>query len=221
MELWPILKYVLVAIVVVVVVAGTLLARSRRRKRLMAWAESRGFWFEEKDHSLASQFSGFEPFDTGKDRQAWHVMKGQVDGVAVLLFQYQYTSGSGKENTTVVNNVCVLRTGPDSPGLTLRKERMHHKLFDAVGGEDIDFESDEFSRKFWVRGPNRKFVYDVIHPRMMEYLMPLDKYLWQWKGQNLMLVRGGRLEPDRAEELVRDGMGLISLLPRHLNPSPS
>ena len=35
----------------------------------------------------------------------------------------------------------------------------------------IEFESIEFNRRFFVSSPNRRWAYDVIHPRTMEFLL--------------------------------------------------
>jgi hypothetical protein len=45
------------------------------------------------------------------------------------------------------------------------------KIAGAVGFDDIDFESAEFSKRFHVKSPDKKFAYDVIHPRTMEFLL--------------------------------------------------
>ncbi len=216
-----ILPIVLIAVTIVVVGIFSWLSMSRRRKRLMAWATEKGFWFEKVNHSFTHQFAAFEPFNVGDDRHSRHLIQGRVDGAKLAVFQYHYTVGSGKNETTTVVHACAFETPIVSPGLSIRKEGLHHKLFDAFGGEDIDFESDEFSRKFWVRGPNRKFVYDVVHPRTMEFLMPHQATLWQWIGNHLVLVRQGHLEPDLAESILQDAMEFMGLVPRHLHPSPS
>ena len=41
----------------------------------------------------------------------------------------------------------------------------------AFGFDDIDFESAEFSKRFYVKSPDKRFAYDVVHPRMMEFLL--------------------------------------------------
>ena len=45
------------------------------------------------------------------------------------------------------------------------------KIAGALGFHDINFESSEFSRKFHIKCADKKFAYDVIHPRMMEFLL--------------------------------------------------
>jgi hypothetical protein len=57
------------------------------------------------------------------------------------------------------------------PDLLIRREGIFDKLKGAIGFDDIDFESAEFSKKFYVMSPDKKFAYDVVHPRMMEFLL--------------------------------------------------
>ena len=57
------------------------------------------------------------------------------------------------------------------PELTIYKEGLISKLYQATEHNDIDFESHEFSRKFRVRSDNPKFAYDFCNARMIEYLI--------------------------------------------------
>jgi hypothetical protein len=53
-----------------------------------------------------------------------------------------------------------------TPSLLIRREDIGDKLIGGLGFDDIDFESEEFSRDFWVKSDNRRHAYGVIHPRM-------------------------------------------------------
>src|SRR5690606_4766878 len=61
------------------------------------------------------------------------------------------------------------------PDLMIRAENLFDKIGAAMGFDDIDFESAEFSRKFMVKSSDKRFAYDVITPRMMEFLMASPK----------------------------------------------
>ncbi len=41
----------------------------------------------------------------------------------------------------------------------------------AFGFSDIDFESAEFSQKFYVQSRDKRFAYDLLHPNMLEFLL--------------------------------------------------
>jgi hypothetical protein len=60
---------------------------------------------------------------------------------------------------------------PQAADLEVRPEGFGDTLKAMVGLDDIDFESEEFSRRFYVTSGDRKFAYDVIHPKMMEFLL--------------------------------------------------
>ena len=55
--------------------------------------------------------------------------------------------------------------------LHVRRENIGDRVLGALGFDDIDFESEEFSRKFYVASDNKRFAYAVIHPRMIEFLL--------------------------------------------------
>ena len=57
------------------------------------------------------------------------------------------------------------------PDLLIRPEGFFDKVAGAFGFDDIDFESEEFSRAFFVKSSDKRFAYDVLHPRMLELLM--------------------------------------------------
>jgi hypothetical protein len=57
------------------------------------------------------------------------------------------------------------------PDVLIRRENVLDKLAGAFGFDDIDFESAEFSRKFCVKSPDKRFAYDLISAQMMEFLL--------------------------------------------------
>ena len=92
-------------------------------------------------------------------------------------FVYRITRSTGKGTSTRTYRFSYLiihlpyRSVPD---LLIRREGLFDKLAGVLGFDDIDFESAEFSRKFHVKGADKRFAYDVVHPRMMEFLMSSD-----------------------------------------------
>jgi hypothetical protein len=144
-----------------------------------------------------------------------------VDGVAFEAFSFRYvvTSGSGKNRheQTYWFTVLAVPMPLAAPDLTLEPEGLAMKLFDALGGEDIDFESDAFSRRFWVKCRDRKFAYDVITPAMMERLLATPQgWSWQWRGGSLVVSRVGPMRPEDAPGIVALASVFTQDLPRHL-----
>ena len=57
------------------------------------------------------------------------------------------------------------------PELHIRNETAADRVSAALGFDDIDFESAEFSRKFYVLSSNKQFAYNVISPAVMDHLL--------------------------------------------------
>ena len=109
-------------------------------------------------------------------------------------FRYKVTSGSGKNRSTSTYHFSYLiihlpwRASP----LLIRPEGVFDKIKGAFGFDDIDFESAEFSRKFYVKSDDKRFAYDVLHPRMMELLLRSKPPMIDIEGGALCLSGGSR-----------------------------
>ena len=62
-------------------------------------------------------------------------------------------------------------SGVQFPHLFLRTEGLLDRIAGFIGFDDIDFESEEFSKRYFCKSDDRQFAYAVIHPQMMEWLM--------------------------------------------------
>ena len=57
------------------------------------------------------------------------------------------------------------------------------------GFDDIDFESDEFSREFCVKAADRRWAFDVIHQATMEFLLAAPRFTIELAGPRVMAYR--------------------------------
>jgi hypothetical protein len=176
-----ILLLILGVIVIAVVAYLHHLAEKRRREELFALANELGWQFvPRRDSSHDDQYAHFEVFRRGHSRYAYNTLFGalSIEGkhfdAKMGDFVYKVTSGSGKSRSTTTYRFSYLIVHlpyPGVPGLLIRPEGMFDKLASVLGFDDIDFESAEFSRKFFVGSDNKRFAYDVIDPRMIEFLL--------------------------------------------------
>lgn len=177
--------------IVLVVVVGVALvgvvaylahkAEVQRREALAALAAELGWTFEPaRDRGFDEEHAQFGVFRRGHSRAALNTMRGRLGvgprehGGRMGDFEYKITTSNGKSTTTrtIRTSYIVLRLAfPRLPDLLIRRETVLDKLADAIGFDDIDFESSEFSRKFHVKSRDKRFAYDVVHPRMMEFLL--------------------------------------------------
>jgi hypothetical protein len=156
---------------VVAIVWGIIKAR-QEREALAALARELGLAFYPDDPwALPDRYGHFGLFSKGHSRAASNVLSGNVDGHGLVAFDYRYKTGSGKDETTHSYQAAVMGLPILAPQLLLRDESLLDAVASWIGHDDLDFESDEFSRKYYVKCAERKFAYDIFHARLIEYLL--------------------------------------------------
>ncbi len=180
----PIILIVVAVLAIAVVVYLSYLAAKRRREALAALAGELGWRFDpSRDRSHDDEYAHFEIFRRGHSRAAYNTLFGELEiyrrsGPAKMGdFTTKITTSTGKSTQTHTYRFSYLIVHlpfAGVPDLLIRREGMFDKLAGAFGFDDIDFESAEFSKRFYVKSPDKRFAYDVIHPRMMEFLLAGD-----------------------------------------------
>jgi hypothetical protein len=210
-----------IALIVVAAIAGYLGAK-KRREAMLALAARLGLHFDaNKNRDLARRYSFLDKLRTGDNRYAFNTLSGSYRDHEVTAFDYHYethsTDSKGHRQTHHHYFSCFLLHLPASfPELVIGREGFFSKMAQAFGYDDIDFESHEFSRKFCVRSPDKKFAYDVCNARMMEYLLANDDLTIEIEDDVLALTFGSRLRPERIEPNLNRLVTLRSLLPDYL-----
>ena len=221
---------------VALAVLGAVLKARRERMRGQAFqrlARERGLRYAERDtEDRAHRFSSFRfPFGQGHSRVAEHVLVGTHRGVPFEIFTYAHTvggeyrgrRGGRSSQKTHRHRVVAVPMAIAAPGLSITAERWKHKVIDTLGAEDIDFESAEFSRRFWVQCPDRRFAYDIFHPEMIEFFLAGGSaWSWTWNGTWLVAWSEGRVEIPDVLGMVEMAAGFSLRLPRHrMSTAPS
>jgi hypothetical protein len=193
--------------------------RKLRRQKLAAVAAHLGLtYYPGGDFGLEDRYDFFELFQRGSSHHSYDLISGGRDDVEVMLFDFSYTTGSGKNRTTHTRTACVLELPMRRwlPYVIIRPEGFFDKIASAVGFNDIDFESVEFSKEFYVKGKNRRFAYDVIHPRMMEYLLAVGSVYIEIANRAILVHHDSRLPPDEWVGLFRRAKGFLERIPERL-----
>ena len=213
----PVLLFVVIAIG-----AGILnwLQEKKRREAWLTFAAELGCAFSPSDifgivgaypHSLFSQ---------GHSRRAYNIMDGNYKGRPLRCFDYKYTVGSGKDSHTYYLTCAMLEAPIPFPSLTIRPEGFLDHLGHVIGIEDIQFESDEFNRKFNVKCPDRKFAFDVIPQATMAYLLQHTPLCIEGNGTAVLFhfnaSKGLLPIPAGVRDIIDLGCGFLDLLPEYL-----
>ena len=149
----------------------------KRKKALRGWVRKRKWSYsDEKHRGWDRDFPGVKLFDKGHSRWGRSVITGMFHDRPVTLVDYKYTTGHGKHRRNHKVGAVVLHCDFPTIPLQIRREHPFDKVGEFLGKDDIDFESAEFSRKFFVQSADRKWAYDIIHTRTMEYLLPAPSF---------------------------------------------
>ncbi|MEO5838509.1 MAG: hypothetical protein ABIQ73_19015 [Acidimicrobiales bacterium] len=189
------------------------IALTKRRKRMSEVAARHELSFSAKDPFRMAVTLPLAFFDRGHSRKASNVMYGRTaDGRDRRAFDYQYTTGTGKNRRVFIFSCGLISTGADWPQLTLGPEGFFERVMDVVGGADIQFESEEFSREWEVRSSDPRFASALIDPEMMLFLMEKAEGARIEVQGTWILFSGEQRDPDSlpqaiaAAEAFREGI---------------
>ena len=145
-----------------------------------------------------------QPFDclqNGDYCYSYNVTEGTSGNRPFRAFDYCYRCESdssergsfllvlwlmGRDRTDHHFSAVVIEAGIPLKPLSIRPEGFFNKIAEFVGLEDIDFESAEFSQRFRVRSPDRRWAYDVVHQKTMELMLAHPGFLVDFCGSQVM-----------------------------------
>jgi hypothetical protein len=160
--------------VIGLVIAGLIYSHYQKQKRIEALrtlAARHGWSFSPgNDSALESRFPGYSCLAQGSRRYAYNILHGRSGEHGFCGFDYHYetysTDSKGKRTTHhhYFSAVAIATDLPLKP-LLIRPETFFDKVGEFFGLDDIDFESHDFSRQFYVKADDRRWAFDVIRRR--------------------------------------------------------
>jgi hypothetical protein len=191
-----------------------------RRRKLAALAQKLQLQFNPKnDFKLAERFlflTWLKRGDVPDVRYAYNVFHGPHLGYPVTLFDYHFSTSGGKSGLDYYWSAFVLEMETYFPDLMILHESRESRLAETIGESHITFESAEFSHIFRVRSSDKKFAYDVCHPRMMEYLLANKDLTIEIRGRAAAVLFEDWLHPERVESNLSRLIEIRKLLPQYL-----
>ena len=170
----------------------------KRTKRLKAMAEELHLRFSpEASETLQAQLKNYHRFlqcdPYAKDVRTRNLMQGEVSGINVFFFDYQYKyealSEYGDVGVDVIQTVILFRSDElKLPSFQLRPEKFQDKIDSWYGTQDIDFKSHpKFSRKYLLQSPNEKEIKNIFNKKILSYY---ESRLGMWTagGEGELLI---------------------------------
>jgi hypothetical protein len=161
----------------------------QRELRSLALGQRLDFSLDDPFHTLGEPFSLLQK---GDGRRVENVMWGFWHQLEVRAFDYWYyeesSDSEGHRSKSYYRFDCVL-TSVDAlcPQLQISEENVFTRLADALTFRDIEFESEEFNRRFTVKGQDERFATALCDARMMDWLLRHGEgYAFEVVGDRLL-----------------------------------
>ena len=140
--------------------------RARWLAGLRAAAAAEGLEFELGDpyKTIRMPFALFEEGD--RRGITWTMSR---PGLVVCELWYVVKQG---DSETTYRFTCVMRNlSTRWPHLVIKRESLLSGIRDVLGFRDIQFESEEFNKRFYVKCDDSRFASAFVDPRMMAWLL--------------------------------------------------
>ena len=210
---------------IALIIGGVILsafAANKRQEAFRTLANSLGMlYFPGRDHSYDEQYPFLKKLCQGRNRYAYNIIQGRYREHPVFVFDYHYetrsTDSKGRRKTNHhYFSFFILKFDKDFPELVIAREGWFSKIAQWFGYGDIDFESAEFSRKFIVRSPDKKFAYDICHSQMIEYMLANEDLSIEIEHNCLTLFFSWPLKPEQIPPNLDRIVQLRNMFPNYL-----
>lgn len=165
----------------------------KRREKMAQIAQDLGFTFAKKCPGPDEIGLGhLDLFQLGRGQRGQNMISGKLEDVGVAIFDYQYTTGHGKSQTTHRQTVATFKLPvPAFPAFQLRREHMFHKVGKMFGYQDINFpDYPQFSKQCLLRSNSEEATRQFFTEEVIGFFEQLnEKWSIEAAGQTLAVYQ--------------------------------
>jgi hypothetical protein len=179
----------------------------KRTEAYQAQATQMGLDFAESSGELVESLRDFALFQRGRSKKARNVLSGDAGDVKISIFDYHFTTGSGKNRKVNQQTVVLLQsTNIQSPMFSMRQQGFFDKFGKALGFQDIDFTSHpKFSQMFVLQGANEQAVRRFFTPSLLEFFETQEKVSVEGGMGRVMIYNARKLlPPDKIKDALAE-----------------
>jgi len=184
-----------------------------RRERLKGVGRKLGLDHRDEDESVPGPELGALPeFNRGRGRRATSILSGELEGRPALVFDWAYTTSSGNNQKRHRRTMVAFhRPNAPFPEFRLSPESVFHKIGDALGRQDFDFENDdEFSGAYFLQGSDESAVRACFGRAVRRGFTRHPGWYVQADGAWITFWRMRRPAPDDLRAYVLEAAKLVS-----------
>jgi len=185
----------------------------RRRARATAFAKEHGLEYSNVDpFGLVDE--RFRVFRRGEERRCTNVLWGEWKGLRIRYADYEYWL-RGKRANTAYRSIVLFDLPIGAPSTSIRRENVLTRAANAVGVQDIDFESEEFNREYRVSSDDPRFARALVDARMMRWLLDEAKHSgFELLGSTVLVYYLLFTDPDDLDWFLDRAIGFRDHVPR-------
>jgi hypothetical protein len=199
--------------IIILIIAYTIKQEAKRTEIIKNMADSLGFTFNPKPMAEDYPIATFQLFNIGHSKRFSNGMTQEKNGVKISIFEYFYTTGSGKNSTTYRQTVTLFSTPQlKLPQFMLKPEGLFHKIGEIFGAKDIDFEdSPAFSKKYLLKSDIENETRTTFSKEIRNFLSDKVNYIIEGNGMNLLMHTGKRTDATLIPEVLQEQVSLFQL----------
>jgi len=187
----------------------------QRTKKMGQIADAMGFAFMPNlTPSSVRAVAPFRLFKLGHSQKAYNAMQGRVGDRDLMLFEYSYTTGSGKsQHTTQLTAVVLFDGAAGAPDFQLAPKTFIDKVVGLFSHNSVEIEdAGEFSRRCKLIGPDAAALRETFRPELVQHLGKDGRWFIEVAGGQMLAYRQIRLTPEKCPGLVTDALEVRDLL---------
>lgn len=169
----------------------------KRTEACRAQASAMGLEFAETADELIGRLGDFALFNRGRRKRTRNVLTGDAGDVKISIFDYQFTTGSGKHKKNHRQTVVLLESANvQAPSFSMRQQGFFDRFGKVLGFQDIDFSSHpKFSKMFVLQGPNEEAVRRFFTPSLLDFFETQESVNVEGGLGRVMIYNGRKLLP--------------------------
>jgi heme exporter protein D len=221
--MWIDLVFLVVVLIIAVMAAVRIrayvlrqMAKDRREKQLREWARGNGFTYSATEALMSFHCQPFQCLQKGDYCNSFNVIEGTSGNRRLRAFDYHYYSETepGRSKDHHYFSAVVIEAGIPLLPLAIRPRGPLDEVTEFIGFEETGFESAEFSQKFYVKAPDRRWAYDVVHQKTMELMLAHPHFLIDFQGSQIMAYYHDRMfSLGEFESALKVVTGIVDGLP--------
>ena len=181
-------------------------ANKKRIEGFEQEAEAMGLNFTQQPaDSFMAHYGHFKLFNRGRRRGVSNLIEGDSGDVTLRIFDYKFTTGSGKQTRHHVQTIASLKSSQlNIPSLTIHPEGFLSRVGSKMGFQDIDFDSHPtFSKMFVLKGDNEEAIRNFLTPAALEYFEAHQGISLEASGDTLLFYNPNRrIKPEEIKDLL-------------------